>query len=117
MEIMESAIQDAERNCQANGVHNCRFVLGDIRENLRALKVKPDLLIIDPPRAGMHKDVLAGVLELGTERVVYVSCNPPTLARDLAEMARDYEVIEVHPVDMFPHTYHVEAVVKMVRRG
>jgi len=117
MEIMESAIQDAERNCQANGVHNCRFVLGDIRENLKALKVKPDLLIIDPPRAGMHKDVLAGVLELGTERVVYVSCNPPTLARDLAEMARDYEVIEVHPVDMFPHTYHVEAVVKMVRRG
>lgn len=116
MEIMQSAIQDAERNCRANGVHNCRFILGDIRENLRTLKVKPDLLIIDPPRAGMHKDVLAGVLELGTEKVVYVSCNPSTLARDLAEMVRDYEVIEVHPVDMFPHTYHIEAVVKLVRR-
>jgi 23S rRNA (uracil-5-)-methyltransferase RumA len=117
MEIMESAIQDAERNCRANGIHNCRFVLGDIRENLRNLKKKPDVLILDPPRAGMHKDVLAGVMELAAERVVYVSCNPATLARDLSEMCRDYEVIHVQPVDMFPHTYHVEAVVKMVRRS
>ena len=117
MEIMESAIQDAERNCRVNGIHNCRFILGDIRENLKTLKKKPDVLIMDPPRAGMHKEVLAGVMELAAERLVYVSCNPATLARDLGEMSREYEVIEVQPVDMFPHTYHVEAVVKLVRRG
>jgi 23S rRNA (uracil1939-C5)-methyltransferase len=117
MEIMESAIQDAERNCRVNGIQNCRFILGDIRENLKTLKKKPDVLIMDPPRAGMHKEVLAGVIELAAERVVYVSCNPATLARDLGEMSREYEVIEVQPVDMFPHTYHVEAVVKLVRRG
>jgi 23S rRNA (uracil1939-C5)-methyltransferase len=116
MEIMESAIQDAERNCRVNGTPNCRFVLGDIRENLQTLRTKPDVLIIDPPRAGMHKAVLAGVMALAPEKIVYVSCNPATLARDLAEMSCGYEVIEVQPVDMFPHTYHVEAVVKMVRR-
>jgi 23S rRNA (uracil1939-C5)-methyltransferase len=116
MEIAASAVQDAERNCRVNGVRNCRFILGDIRENMKTLKVKPDVLIIDPPRAGMHKEVLAGVMGLAAERVIYVSCNPSTLARDLAEMSREYEVIEVQPVDMFPHTFHVEAVAKMVRR-
>jgi 23S rRNA (uracil1939-C5)-methyltransferase len=116
MEIMESAIQDAERNCRVNGIHNCRFILGDIRENLKTLRRKPEVLVMDPPRAGMHKEVLAGVMELAAQRVIYVSCNPATLARDLAEMSREYEVIEVQPVDMFPHTYHVEAVVKMVRK-
>jgi len=77
---------------------------------------RPDVLIIDPPRAGMHKDVLEGVMELATDRVVYVSCNPSTLARDLAVMSQDYEVLEIQPVDMFPHTYHIEAVAKLIRR-
>lgn len=116
MEIVESAILDAERNCRINGVGNCQFVLGDIREKLSALKLKPDVLVIDPPRAGMHKDVLAAVMELATERVVYVSCNPATLARDVGHMIRDYELVEIQPVDMFPHTYHIEAVAKLVRR-
>jgi len=117
MEIMQSAIQDAEINCRANGIHNCRFVLGDIRENLKSLRLHPDVMIIDPPRAGMHKDVLAGVMALATERVVYVSCNPATLARDLGQMGQEtYEVVEIQPVDMFPHTYHIEAVAKLVRR-
>ena len=118
MEIMQSAIQDAEINCRVNGIENCRFVLGDIRENLMALRLKPDVMIIDPPRAGMHKDVLAGVMELATERVVYVSCNPATLARDLGQMGQEtYKVVEIQPVDMFPHTYHIEAVAKLVRRN
>jgi len=116
MEIAKSAILDAQRNCSANGIHHCRFVLGDIRESLATLRLKPDVLIIDPPRAGMHKDVLPLVMELGAERVVYVSCNPASLARDMGQMCQDYEVVEIQPVDMFPHTYHVEAVAKLVRR-
>ena len=116
MEIAESAVLDAQRNCLANDVDNCRFILGDIRENLKIMTSRPDVLIIDPPRAGMHKDVLEGVMELATDRVVYVSCNPSTLARDLAVMSQDYEVLEIQPVDMFPHTYHIEAVAKLIRR-
>ncbi|MBW2610214.1 MAG: 23S rRNA (uracil(1939)-C(5))-methyltransferase RlmD [Deltaproteobacteria bacterium] len=116
MEIAESAILDADRNCRANKVNNCRFVLGDIRERLSAIRQRPDVLVIDPPRAGMHKDVLAGVMDMATDRVVYVSCNPTTMARDLGHMIQDYEVVEIQPVDMFPHTYHIEAVAKLVRR-
>jgi 23S rRNA (uracil1939-C5)-methyltransferase len=116
MEIIESAVRDAERNCMANGITNCRFVVGDIRETLAACAQKPDVIVIDPPRAGMHPEVLARVMELAPDRVVYVSCNPPTLARDLALMVRDYEVAAIQPVDMFPHTYHIEVVTKLVRR-
>jgi 23S rRNA (uracil1939-C5)-methyltransferase len=117
MEIAESAVQDAGKNCRANGIENCRFILGDIRHGLSFIPFKPDVLIIDPPRAGMHKDVTARILELGTERIVYVSCNPATMARDLGEMKDSYEVAEIQPVDMFPHTYHVESVAKLVRKN
>ena len=116
MEIAQSAILDAQRNCEVNGIQNCQFVMGDIRESLSSLKLKPDVLIIDPPRAGMHKDVLAKVMELGTERVIYVSCNPATLARDLGTMRLAYDVVGIQPVDMFPHTYHIEAIAKLMRR-
>jgi 23S rRNA (uracil1939-C5)-methyltransferase len=116
MEIEKSAILDAKRNCMANGVYNCQFILGDIRERLSTLDLKPDVLIIDPPRAGMHKDVLAKVMRLGTERIVYVSCNPATMARDVGHLNQDYEVAEIQPVDMFPNTYHIEAIAKLVRR-
>jgi 23S rRNA (uracil1939-C5)-methyltransferase len=116
MELVASAIRDAERNCSSNGIENCRFILGDIRESLARFKIKPDVLIIDPPRAGMHQEVLARAMELSSERIIYISCNPATLARDLAEMSRDYEVAEVQPVDMFPHTYHVEVVTKLIRK-
>jgi 23S rRNA (uracil1939-C5)-methyltransferase len=116
MEIAESAVLDAQRNCEANGIKNCQFVSGDIRERLSTLKLKPDVLIIDPPRAGMHKDILSRVMELGTERVIYVSCNPATMARDLGTMRQDYHIVEIQPVDMFPHTYHIEAIAKLVRR-
>jgi 23S rRNA (uracil1939-C5)-methyltransferase len=116
MEISAVAVQDAEMNCRANRVSNCRFIVGDIKDTLPALQSKPDVVIIDPPRAGMHKDALSRVLGLGADRVVYVSCNPPTLARDLAVLAQGYEVVEVQPVDMFPHTYHIEAVAKLARK-
>jgi 23S rRNA (uracil1939-C5)-methyltransferase len=116
MEITKSAVLDATRNCRVNNVHNCQFILGDIRERLSTLKFKPDVLIIDPPRAGLQKDILAKVMNLATDKIVYVSCNPATMARDLGLMSQDYRVVEIQPVDMFPHTYHIEAIAKLVRR-
>jgi 23S rRNA (uracil1939-C5)-methyltransferase len=115
IEIVESAVADAEKNCRKNGVNNCTFIRGDIRRCLSQIKQRPDVLIIDPPRTGMHKDVVKQVLELGVERIVYVSCNPATLARDIGMMGDRYRLIEVQPVDMFPHTYHIEAVARIIK--
>ena len=115
LEIVEGAVADAVRNCDNNGVHNCRFISGDIRESLSQIPVNPDVMVIDPPRAGMHKDVVKQVLEIGPARIVYVSCNPATLARDLEMMKEAYRVVEVQPVDMFPHTFHIESVAKIER--
>lgn len=115
MEIAESAVMDAERNCKVNKIHNCRFIMGDIRERLRNLKLRPDVLVIDPPRGGMHKDVLTGVMEMAVNRLVYVSCNPTTMARDISRLIQEYKVAEIQPLDMFPHTYHIEMVAKLVR--
>jgi 23S rRNA (uracil1939-C5)-methyltransferase len=116
MEINESAVLDAERNCRANGISNCSFVIGDIREALSSSHFRPDVIIIDPPRTGMHKDVLRRVMDMAPGRIVYVSCNPTTLARDLSGMVEGYEVVELQPVDMFPQTYHVETVAKLVKK-
>ena len=117
MEIVESAVVDARRNCEANGIENCEFILGDIRESLSLLRIQPEVMVIDPPRVGMHQDVLSRVLELGAERIVYVSCNPATLARDLGQMQEHYQILEIQPVDMFPHTYHVESVAKLEKKN
>jgi len=113
IEIIESAVADAEKNCRNNSVSNCSFIRGDIRQCLPRITQKPDLLIIDPPRSGMHKDVVKQVLQMGVARIVYVSCNPGTMARDLGMMQDLYRLVEVQPVDMFPHTYHIEAVAKL----
>ena len=116
LEMVESAVADARRNCRLNGIDNCRFVLGDVRETLPAIDAVPDVLIVDPPRAGMHKDVVRQVIDLGAERIVYVSCNPATMARDLLALKEYYTLAEVQPVDMFPHTFHIESVAKLTRR-
>jgi 23S rRNA (uracil1939-C5)-methyltransferase len=116
MEIAESAIMDAEKNCRLNGISNCEFIQGDIKNSLAKIAASPDIIIIDPPRAGMHKDIVRQVLAMKPEKMVYVSCNPTTMARDLAMMTDDYEVIEIQPVDMFPHTHHVESVAKINRK-
>ncbi len=113
VEISGSAVRDARKNCKKNAIQNCRFLCGDIRQTLPDLALEPDVLIIDPPRAGMHQDVLNHVLRLSPKRVIYVSCNPATLARDLSRMRSDYGLIEIQPVDMFPHTYHIETVAKL----
>ena len=121
IESVPAAVDDAVRNAAANGVGNCHFILGDLRETLLRSREhleewgRPTVMIIDPPRAGMHEDVIRRVLELAPERIVYVSCNPATQARDLRLLGPAYGIREVQPVDMFPHTYHIENVVALSR--
>lgn len=116
LEIVTSSIQDSKKNCIANSVSNCKFILGDIKDSLARLVTRPDVMIIDPPRSGMHKNIVKQIIDIAPERIVYVSCNPATMARDLAMMKDNYEIVEVQPVDMFPHTYHIESVAKIRRK-
>lgn len=120
IEYVPEAIDDAKLNSEVNGIDNTIFFAGDMKEVLTDGFIeehgRPDVMIIDPPRAGMHEDVVNVILNARPERIVYVSCNPATQARDLALMDSLYRVEEVQPVDMFPHTHHVENVVRMVRR-
>ncbi len=115
LEIAESAVIDAENNCRINRISNCRFILGDLRKTLGQVSARPDVMIIDPPRSGMHGDVVRQVLEMQPKRIVYVSCNPATMARDIGLMKESYSVLEVQPFDMFPHTHHIESVARMER--
>ncbi len=115
-ELVESAVRDAERNCLRNHIENCRFVSGEIRENISRQSEKPEVIICDPPRSGMHQDIVRAILEVQPRKIVYVSCNPATLARDIKPLTDLYRVVEVQPVDMFPHTYHIESVVRLERR-
>ncbi|MCK4618499.1 MAG: 23S rRNA (uracil(1939)-C(5))-methyltransferase RlmD [Desulfobacterales bacterium] len=115
IEISKSAVQDAEANCLYNGISNCRFILGDIKDCLEHVK-KLDVMIIDPPRTGMHKNVVKQILDMAPAKIIYVSCNPATMARDLGMMKDNYKVLEVQPVDMFPHTYHIESVARLERK-
>lgn len=120
IEYVPEAIADAKLNSEINGIDNTIFFAGDMKDVLTdgfiAEHGRPDVMIIDPPRAGMHEDVVNVILNARPERIVYVSCNPATQARDLALMDEFYRVEEVQPVDMFPHTHHVENVVRMTRR-
>ncbi len=116
IEISESAVSDANKNCILNSVSNCTFITGDIKNSLSKIERKPDVIIIDPPRVGMHKDVVKQVIDMAPGRIVYVSCNPATLARDLFVLKDHYDVMEVQPVDMFPHTFHVESVARLEKK-
>ncbi|MES2593278.1 MAG: 23S rRNA (uracil(1939)-C(5))-methyltransferase RlmD [Bacteroidota bacterium] len=120
VEYVPAAIDDAIINSQINGINNTSFYAGDMKDVLNDAFIKengkPDVIITDPPRAGMHEDVTKKILEIGAERVVYVSCNPATQARDLQLLDEKYKVIKVQPVDMFPQTHHVENVVLLELR-
>jgi len=116
IEIVKSAVMDAKKNADLNGIENCEFLEGDIKDVLPRLKQKPDVMIIDPPRTGMHKDVVGQVLSIAPGKIVYVSCNPATLARDLEMLAPEYGVKQIQPVDMFPHTYHIESVALLLKK-
>ncbi len=117
LEMIRSAVEDAAKNCRRNRIDNCSFIAGDIRHTLKQVDFAPDVMVIDPPRAGMHKDVVKQILAMAPPRIVYVSCNPATMARDLVLMKDDYRLVEVQPVDMFPHTYHIESVTLLDRKG
>ena len=120
IEYVEDAIADARLNSEFNGISNTEFFAGDMKDVLTdefiAAHGRPDVMIVDPPRAGMHGDVVDVILRAEPARIVYVSCNPATQARDLALLDCKYGVEAVQPVDMFPHTQHVENVVALVRR-
>ena len=120
IEYVPEAIEDAKVNSQINGISNTEFYAGDMKDVLTddfiAQHGRPDVMIVDPPRAGMHDDVVKVILNAAPERIVYVSCNPATQARDLALLDEKYKVTAVQPVDMFPHTHHVENVVRLDKR-
>ena len=120
IEYVPEAIEDAKINSEINGIENTLFFAGDMKDILTddfiAEHGRPDVIITDPPRAGMHPDVVKTILNAAPERIVYVSCNPATQARDLQLMDEQYKVAEVQPVDMFPHTPHVENVVLLTKR-
>jgi len=120
VEYVPTAIEDAKINSQINGINNTKFYAGDMKDVLTSEFVsehgKPDVVITDPPRAGMHADVVNRILEMEAPKVVYVSCNAATQARDLEMLASKYDVVRIKPVDMFPQTQHVENVVLLKLR-
>ena len=120
IEYVPEAIEDAKVNSQLNGIGNTLFYAGDMKDILTddfiAAHGRPDIIITDPPRAGMHPDVVKTILRTAPKRIVYVSCNPATQARDLQLLDTDYRVEAVQPVDMFPHTPHVENVVLLIQK-
>jgi len=120
MEYVDAAVEDAVINSGINNIGNTEFYAGDIRlllnEKFIQEKGRPDVIITDPPRAGMHSDVVEQILSAGPSRIVYISCNPSTQARDAGLMSEKYRVAAVQPVDMFPHTHHVENVILLERR-
>lgn len=121
IEYVPEAIEDAKVNSAINGIDNTLFYAGDMKDILTQEFInqhgRPDVIITDPPRAGMHNDVINTILFAEPQRIVYVSCNPATQARDLSLLDAKYKVMAVQPVDMFPHTHHVENVVLLEKRG
>jgi 23S rRNA (uracil1939-C5)-methyltransferase len=121
LEVSEAAVADAVRNAASNGITNCTFLSGEVRHVLPALLaqgVRADVVVADPPRAGFHPKALKALVALGPGRIVYVSCNPATLARDIGELVQGgYALTWVQPVDMFPHTPHIEAVARLSKRS
>ena len=120
IEYVPQAIEDAKENAKNNNISNAEFICGDIAKTLTPEFMTkhgyPDVIITDPPRSGMHNDVITQILNAKPEKVIYVSCNPATQARDIALMQEQYRVAEIHPFDMFPHTHHVENVALLIRK-
>jgi 23S rRNA (uracil1939-C5)-methyltransferase len=120
IEYVDEAVQDAIINSEINGIGNTRFFTGDMKdvlsESFFASNGKPDVIITDPPRAGMHEDVIKIIVTAAPDKIVYISCNPSTQSRDIQLLSKDYHVAAVQPVDMFPQTHHVENVV-LLKRG
>jgi 23S rRNA (uracil1939-C5)-methyltransferase len=121
VEVIEAAVIDAGENAKANGISHARFFAGDVinicTDAFFETHGRPDVIITDPPRAGMHEKLVQKIIEMAAPRVVYVSCNPATQARDLQLLDAHYKVTAIQPVDMFPHTHHIENVVQLTYRN
>ena len=120
-ELIAAAVNDAYTNSRLNGLENCQFLAGDLKERLRETlgaggQPRPDVVVTDPPRAGMHPQVVETLREIAPRRIIYVSCNPATLARDLALLQERYDIGTIQPFDLFPHTAHIECVARLDRR-
>jgi 23S rRNA (uracil1939-C5)-methyltransferase len=113
VEVVKDAIKDAKNNALLNKIDNVHFVLGDAGDfmvDLSKTSEKMDVVIVDPPRKGCDEKFLSSLMKLAPKKIVYISCNPSTLARDLYTLKEKYDILEIQPVDMFPHTYHIETV-------
>jgi 23S rRNA (uracil1939-C5)-methyltransferase len=121
VEVIEDAIEDAKKNAAINNINHAEFFAGDVikicNDAFFTTHGKPDVVITDPPRAGMHEKLVIKLLEMEAPKIVYVSCNTATQARDLALLSEKYEVVKVQPVDMFPHTHHIECVVLLTLKS
>lgn len=120
VELVETSILDAKKNAKFNNINNAEFYVADLHRKeidslLNSLKI-PDVVILDPPRSGINKNLILNLLKIAPKKIVYVSCNPTTQARDLMILAEDYNIKEVFPVDMFPHTYHIEVVTVLEKK-
>lgn len=116
IELIEEAVVAANNNAKLNGLTNCEFIAGDVSKTVKNLKDKPDLIIVDPPRPGVHKDAIRDIAGFDSKEIVYISCNPKTLVLDLVEFKKyGYEVEKVKCMDMFPNTPHVETCVKLIK--
>ncbi len=120
IEYVEESINDAKANAAYNSIQNCSFYAGDMKEVLTPEFVQengsPDVIVLDPPRAGIHPDVAKVISDAAPSKIVYVSCNPATQARDISLLIDKYEIIKVQPIDMFPHTHHLENIVLMIKK-
>lgn len=114
VDVIEDAIKDARENAELNQVNEASFYAGDVinicTDSFFTVHGKPDIIIVDPPRAGLHQQLINKLLEISAEKIIYVSCNVGTQARDLRLLNEKYQVVKVQPVDMFPHTFHIETV-------
>lgn len=116
IEIIEEAVKVANENAKLNNLNNCEFISGDVAKVVKNLKEKPDLIVVDPPRPGVHKDAIRDISNFGASEIVYISCNPKTLVLDLVEFEKyGYKLEKVKCMDMFPNTPHVETVVKIIK--
>ncbi|WP_148551373.1 23S rRNA (uracil(1939)-C(5))-methyltransferase RlmD [Paraclostridium bifermentans] len=118
IEIIEEAVEAANKNAKLNNLTNCEFIAGDVAKTVYKLKAKPDIIIVDPPRPGVHKDAIRDISKFDSKEIVYISCNPKTLVLDLVEFKKyGYEVEKVKCMDMFPNTPHVETIVKLYKKN
>ena len=115
IELIEEAVGNAKHNAELNTIPNCTFMTGDIKDSLKTHDIDADIIILDPPRSGLHPDAVSALIRYRPEKIIYVSCNPSTQARDLQLLTGHYEITAVQPVDMFPQTYHVENVAVLKR--